>query len=111
MPLVEVTVRLGMGLDDVAQLVSDSRSEDFSRGYPGMDLGRIDDFWVRILYSAGMLVMVANPADLPVFCGTCETVKLKDYYTRDINRAPVCYRTERRGVEVTKIEIPCRDGE
>jgi len=113
-PLVEVSVRLAASLEDVVQLVFASRSEVVARDQNSTDLAQLNGYFVWVLDASGMLVMVSEPEDLPIFCETCETISLNDYYSRsisseNINRIPVCYQTERRALEVTQFEVPCRD--
>ena len=102
-PLLQVDVRVA-GLTEDIQLLALPNSVRTSESY----------FYPRKFSVSGydlaigeVVIMVNNLEELPTFCDECETLLVEDYKQLSFERWQRCYFKIRRGVEVTRTEIPC----
>jgi hypothetical protein len=108
-PLLQTMIRVeGIDTDIQKLALSDFAQMDGSnRGvYLPREVYRAAPFG---LTASGVVVMVQSAGELPVFCEVCETMSFGDFVLLQQENEGRCYRTIRRGVEVTRTEVPCPD--
>ncbi len=108
-PLVEVLIRVEGISSDIKNLVLSGYYEFGSSSVLILAPRRVDITQATDLSESGMVVMVSDSEVFPQFCHACETLLLEAYYLIFANKQKECYRTLRRGVNVTRMVVPCRD--
>lgn len=105
-PMVELAIRVEGQYIDILELVAVGyyKSKDM------LEIAlipRVDENFDP--YGSDYIVLVKNTETRPVYCDGCETISRAEYFKRLWNRPPNCFRSIRRGVAVTRIEVPCGD--
>jgi len=103
-PMTELIIRVAGQYSDILDIVSIGyyKSKDMLEIQL---IPRVDESFDP--FGSDYLVVVKNTENLPIYCDECETITRVEYFKRLWNRPPTCYRSIRRGVVLTKIEIPC----
>lgn len=103
-PLVEVSVRLEAAIEDIS-VVRMADAAGPGQSFPAETEGGPP----AILLFRAPLIMTKLNGGLPEFCPTCETLLFEAYAERFSVKDEHCYFTIRRGVNVERRELPCRD--